>query len=484
MARRIQRQQVGARGRGPGAGVGAFLLVAFVAFAQQPALTPEQRALINNISADSLRGHLSFIASDALEGRGTPSRGLDIAAEYIAAQFRRAGLEPVGNDGYFQTVALTVRQPNYDGFELTVRAGDKTISLKPAEALLRMAAHFTDSPLLFFSASSTLTAAEISGKIVFAESQQAAARAFSMQPALLLVYAQRLPNARQVFDSEAAPPSAGIVTNQELLNVLRTATDARVTIHAAAPVEESVKVRNVAAVLRGSDAALGDTYVMLTAHYDHLGATGTGEDRIYNGANDDGSGTVSVMEVASAFAAQKERPKRSIVFALFFGEELGLVGSRYYARHPLVPLAQTVAHLAIEQVGRTDDSEGPQIKAAGITGFDFSDLPRRVAEAGALVGIRITKDPKNSDDYFTASDNRSLAEQGVPAHTLSVAYQFPDYHRVGDEWNKIDYENMAAVDRAVALGIAQLASEAPPPAWNVSYGPAARYAEAGKRLHP
>jgi Zn-dependent M28 family amino/carboxypeptidase len=473
VARRIQRQQVA-----------AVLVLAAVAFAQQPALTPEQQSLIDHISADSLRGHLSFIASDALEGRGTPSRGLDIAAEYIAAQFRRAGLEPIGDDGYFQTATLTVRQPNYEGFELTVHAGEKSISLKPAEALFRSAANFTDAPLVFFGGTSTLTATDVSGRIVFAESQQAAARVSSMGPALVLAYAQRLPNARQVFDAEAAGFAGGIVTNRELLDAMRTAADARITIHATAPHEESAKVRNIAAVLRGSDPALRETYVMLSAHYDHLGMRAAGEDRIFNGANDDGSGTVSVIEVASAFAAQKDRPKRSIVFVLFFGEELGLVGSRYYARHPLVPLAQTIADLELEQVGRTDDSQGPQIRTAGVTGFDFSDLPQRVAAAGELAGIHIFKDPKNSDVYFGASDNRSLAEQGVPAHTLSVAYQFPDYHGVGDEASKVDYENMAAVDRAVALGIAQLASEADAPKWNESYAPAKRYVEAGKRLHP
>jgi Zn-dependent M28 family amino/carboxypeptidase len=306
-----------------------------------------------------------------------------------------------------------------------------------------------------------------------------------MKPALVLAFAVRLPNPRQVIDPElVAPPSIGLITNQDLLDLLRSAADARITIHAAAPVEESMTVRNVAGILRGSDSVLRDTYVMLSAHYDHLGVRGMGEDRIFNGANDDGSGTVSVIEVASAFAALPERPKRSILFVLFFGEELGLVGSRYYARHPLVPLAETVADLELEQVGRTDASEGPQIKTAGVTGFDFSDLPVRIAEAGERTGIRIFKDPKNSDTYFSASDNRSLAEQGVPAHTLSVAYQFPDYHGVSDEWDKIDYDNMAAVDRAVALGLAGLASEAPPPKWNESYEPARRYVEAGWRLHP
>ena len=94
------------------------------------------QSTMDHISAQSLRGHLSFLASDLLEGRATPSRGLDLAAEYIAAQFRRAGLEPVGDDGYFQTATLILREPNWDGFEMTVTSGTKTIRIDKSEAYL------------------------------------------------------------------------------------------------------------------------------------------------------------------------------------------------------------------------------------------------------------------------------------------------------------------------------------------------------------
>jgi len=339
--------------------------------ADQP-LAPEQRAVINRISPDSLRGNLSFLASDLLEGRATPSRGLDLAAEYIAAQFRRAGLDPAGDDGYFQTATLA-------------DVGDR-------------------------------------GK--------------------------RLAQAMGVDDLS------------------------------------SVKMRNVAGILRGSDPQLRDTYVILTSHYDHIGLAATGEDRVFNGANDDGSGTVSVVEVASALAALPVHPKRSIIFILFFGEERGLWGSRFYAAHPLVSPAQTIAQLNLEQVGRTDAADGPQIKTASITGYDFSDLPAILADAAQAAGVKVYKNPQNSDAYFSRSDNQSLADLGIPAHTLCVAYDFPDYHKVTDSWDKIDYDNMAAVDRAVALGMMKLASSEAPPKWNEQYAAARRYADAARRLHP
>lgn len=338
------------------------------AWAAEPALTPVQQQLVDGISADAMRGHLAFLASDALEGRGTPSRGLDVAAEYIASQFRAAGLEPLGDDGYFQTADWREIAPQ------------------------RERAKYADAP-------------------------------------------------------------------------------------------EPLVVRNVVGVLRGSDPELAKTYVMVTAHYDHVGIHGDGEDRIFNGANDDGSGTVSVIELARAFAALEARPKRSIVFMAVFGEEHGLVGSRYYGQHPLVPVADTVAAINLEQVGRTDDSEGPQVRAAAITGADYSEVGDVLRRAGELTGIRIVKHPVNSDRYFGRSDNQALADLGVPAHTLSVAYAFPDYHGPADTWDKVDYENMAAVDRAVALALFMLADDPRAPRWNAANPKAAKYVEAARRLH-
>src|SRR5437016_6344680 len=102
----------------------------------QDKLTPQMQLLTRHISAASLRGHLSFLASDLLEGRATPSRGLDLAAEYIAAQFRRAGLEPVGDDGYFQTATMVTREPNWAGFEMSISAGGKTVQIEKNEIYL------------------------------------------------------------------------------------------------------------------------------------------------------------------------------------------------------------------------------------------------------------------------------------------------------------------------------------------------------------
>ena len=260
---------------------------------------------------------------------------------------------------------------------------------------------------------------------------------------------------------------------------------ATVTLHLAEPAPRPVKLKNVVGLLRGSDPKLKDTYVLVTAHYDHVGIrTPVKGDKIYNGANDDGSGTVSVIEVASALAALRERPRRSIVFMTVFGEEKGLLGSRYYGRHPIFPIEKTVADVNLEQLGRTDDSEGPQVATAFLTGIDYSDVGVTFQAAGEAEGIKVYKHPQKSDAFFGRSDNQALADLGVPAHTLGIAFAFPDYHGAGDHWEKIDYVNMAKIDRLVARGLLMIANDRAAPRWNESNPKASRYLKAFRSRHP
>ena len=422
-------------------------------------LTPEIQADLDGIGANSLRGDLSFIASDALEGRDTPSRGLDLAAEYIAAQFRRAGLEPGGDDGYFQTARMAVLDPNFDGFELTLGSGERRLSATPKDVVLNLSGplDLRDAPVFKLDLSDSglldgLTPAQLNGKVVLLEFKRSVMRNYrtvsgvlrASRPAAILVIDQTgatggSPEAGRLVDPErprATSPEITLLSDAAtkfFASLKAGATGSTATIHVAAPREKAVTPRNVIGILRGSDPALEDTCVLLTAHYDHLGerpeASGEG---IYNGANDDGSGTVSVLEVARALSRLKQRPRRSIVFMTFFGEEKGLLGSRYYVRHPVWPLEKTVAELNLEQVGRTDSTEGPQISNATMTGFDFSNVAEYLRSAGELTGIKIYKNSRESDLYFNASDNYSFAEAGVPAHTLTVAFNYPDYHAMGD----------------------------------------------------
>jgi hypothetical protein len=447
------------------------------------------------ISAQSLRGHLSFLASDLLEGRGTPSRGQDLAAEYIAAQFRRAGLEPAGNDGYFQVSDWKYAERDMGQFAFSVQGGGKTLNV-PASAVdlrVREGVSLKDAAVVTMPWLEAMKdASRADGKLLVLTMPQDRRAAygdlqkFTGKPALLVLVdgSRTQGSAANGWLVEEGPPRprdamrSVVLYDAQAAALLTAGGNSTVTLNVPAPVERAVKLRNVVGVLRGSDPKLKDTYVMLTSHYDHLGIR-NGD--IYNGANDDGSGTVSVIEIAASLAAQKTRPKRSIVFMTFFGEELGLVGSRYYGKHPVFPIKDTVADINLEQIGRTDDSEGPRVNAANLTGFDYTSISSTLQRAGKKVGVQLVKHPVNSDRYFAQSDNQSLADAGVPAHTLSVAYEFPDYHGKDDDWEKVDYENMARIDRMVALGLLDIANDRKAPAWTAVPN-AAKYLEAAKKL--
>lgn len=344
----------------------AIAASAVVTFAKQGApqgydvsITPARKIALDRVESESLKAHVAFLASDTLEGRATPSRGLDTAAEYIAAQFRRAGLQPGGDNGYFQ--------------------------------MSEARANRTDTAV--------------------------------------------------------------------------------------------IPVRNVIGILRGTDPKMSSTCAIVSAHYDHLGvrtAKTPGEDVIYNGANDDASGTAGVIELALAFKGV--RPKRSIVFVCFFGEERGLLGSRFYGLHPPFPAKDTVAMMNLEQIGRTDDLEGERMNGGSLTGFDFSELGSIMSAAGEKLGVKIDKHPTNSDAFFGRSDNQSMADLGVPAHTLCTAFIYPDYHKVSDHWDKLNYENMAKIVRTVGLTLFSITDSPSKPQWNISNPKTKRYVAAAKAL--
>lgn len=143
-------------------------------------------------------------------------------------------------------------------------------------------------------------------------------------------------------------------------------------------------------------------------------------------------------------------------------------------------MASTVANLNLEQVGRTDGKTGPVLGKASVTGSGFSSLPLTLTGAGAMTGVEILDDAGLNDQYFERSDNAALAALGVPAHTLGVLFEYPDYHRTSDHWQKIDYANMAGINRMVALGVLMLANDPATPRWNAANPATAPYLKAQK----
>jgi hypothetical protein len=440
------------------------------------------------ITANDLRADVSFLASDAMRGRATPSPEQDIAAEYIAAEFRRAGLEPVGDDGYFQTAAYQTLKANPGALKLTLTIGGQAMKVDAAAIDVQRpaATQMENAPAVRVSGAALdmLMPGQTRGKALLVEGQlipSAAAPA-----ALTIVVPPAGPRGgAQIFLQEASSPTPAnsvlVVWDEAVRKALAAApaAEVKVTARIPAPKPAPSKLRNVAGLLRGSDPTLKDTYLIISAHYDHLGVRATGAgDRIFNGANDNASGTAAVIEMARALAALPRRPKRSILFLALFGEEVGEFGSTYYTKHPLLPLTGTIADINLEQLGRTDDTEGPRIRQFNLTGFDYTNLAETLNGAGKEFGVRAVKHDQDSDAFFGRSDNAPFAAAGVPSTTAAVTYMFPDYHAVGDEWPKLDYDNMALVTRALALAAFQLADSAEVPRWNTDNPRTAPYVKA------
>ena len=193
---------------------------------------------------------------------------------------------------------------------------------------------------------------------------------------------------------------------------------------------------NVLGIIRGSDAKLSKEAILLSAHLDHLGVReGMTGDNIFNGADDDASGVVAVLELAATLASG-ERPKRTVVFALFGSEEIGGWGARYFQEHPPVPIESFVANLEFEMIARPDSAVAPH--TLWLTGYERSDLGAQLAAHGA----RLVADPHPEQNFFRRSDNYVLARKGIIAHTVSSFGLHADYHRASDDLSKVDFGHM------------------------------------------
>lgn len=226
------------------------------------------------------------------------------------------------------------------------------------------------------------------------------------------------------------------------------------------PAERRLTSVNVLGVLRGSDPALASEVVVVGAHFDHIGIRpNVNGDSVANGADDDASGTVAVIESARIIAAGP-RPRRTIVFAAFTGEEAGTLGVRWYAQHPILPLEQHVADVQVEMIGRPDTAAGGPGKL-WLTGFERSTLGPALAAAG----LPVIADPRPTQRFFERSDNIVFARLGIVAHTLSSFGLHEEYHSVNDEWELVDFAHMTDVVNLTARAV-RLIADGPRLQWN------------------
>ena len=215
---------------------------------------------------------------------------------------------------------------------------------------------------------------------------------------------------------------------------------------------------NVVGWLEGSDPALRSEYVVVSAHMDHLGTgPSVGGDSIFNGADDNASGTAALLELAEALAGLDEPPARSVVFAAFGGEELGLVGSTYYAENPPFPIASTVASLNMDMIGRNAPDSVAVLRSSPAIGM----VVDAVAARNPGLGLAVAADPWPEESLLRRSDQWSFIRSGV-AGLLVTSGLHADYHTRDDEVERIDIDKLERVARLVLLILLDLAG---PDAW-------------------
>lgn len=450
--------------------------------------------VVKEADAKVLTAIVSFLASDALEGRDTPSPGLTVAGEYIASEFRRSGIRPVVDGTYFQDAHAVVRRVVREGFEMSFNDGEKSHSVGLEKALWNAGPKIelsgtavrklAFSDLKDFSAETVEAVVILTGPVGGPGALQAINRLAAKGAKLIVLLAipAPLPQVGLEFDGKSDGVAVLFRTTEAATEeFLKHASRLTANVKIAEADRKPDTVRNVIGLLPGSDPVLRDEYLVVSAHYDHLGRrVHEVGDNIYNGANDDASGTASMIETAHLLAGMK--PKRSILFVAFFGEEKGLLGSKYFAEHPVLPLYQLVANLNLEQTGRTDSSEGASVGQANLTGYDYSTIHTYMEAAGLATGLKIVKNERLNEPYFMASDNAALAAAGIPSTTLSVTYAFPDYHQRGDHWDKIDYDNMAKVTRAAAQAVLLMADSPERVSWSADNPKVKGYREAFEKL--
>ncbi len=432
--------------------------------AERPVALPAPAA---TITEQSIRAHLEFLASDALNGRGSGTRDERLAAAYVASQFRLWGLEPMRDgDGYVQTIEMSTGQAasapvlTVGNLELTHGREMLVAALASAKATGRLWKY-------------TAGAAVPDRAVVLLRPGE--------RPALtgaVCLLAPETPEQRAQWSARgatmpsiAARPTKLIEqpTTRTTLIYLDTATHAALTalpdgteasLVADIRMTTTGSTWNAVGRLTGSDPTLANDVIVLSAHLDHVGARPPvpGTDTIYNGADDDASGTVAVMMLAEALA-KGPRPKRTIVFALFGSEESGGFGASYFVDLPVVPLNQIVADLQFEMLARPDPMVPPH--TLWLTGYPLSNLGAELARQGA----RLVADPHLSENFFMRSDNIRFARRGVVAHTVSSYGLHKDYHQPSDEIRLVDFAHMTEAIQSLLEPVRWLANSTFKPAW-------------------
>ena len=495
---------------------------------------------VDTIAASQLKGYLSFIASDEMEGRDTPSRGLDTTAKFIAMNLERWGFKTAGDDGtFFQRIVLrrdqldaahstaeingqkfkfgedflpnavganisgpvvfvgngwVIKSRNLDSYQ-GIDVKDKIIVVygegfpkgtTRADLTGRRGEDWI-SPGMYAQAHGAKAVLEIPDAGMLTRWEQARQRATSLAgrafpekftnqggPATLQIWISAK-MASALFQGEKYDAAAIMTAGQAGQTIpsfeLSSGKQVNFTI---AVTTEKLPTQNIVAVWEGSDTVLKNEFVAVGAHYDHIGICAPGTaDPICNGADDDGSGTTALLGMAEAISHAKQRPKRSVLFVWHCGEEKGLWGSRYFTDYPTIPLDHIVTQLNIDMIGRSKKAGDADPRNANLSGpntiyvigsrmmsTELGDLSEAVNKSFLNLQYDYRyDDPNDPNRFFFRSDHYNYARKGIP-----IIFFFDgvheDYHRPGDEAQKIDYVKMEKVARTIYMTLWEVANRA------------------------
>jgi len=485
-----------------------LLLVTVLTTLQLSAQTDTQK-VENTIKKSTIEGHIYFLADDLLKGRETGTPENKIAAAYLANTLRSYGVLPNPQTGdFYQSVKLKKVSPP-ENASLSIN----NQSISDMVALEATAISYTDNAVyLGYGLESDYEEKDVTNKIILIQSggpetqdTRAAFRLRDQKKTLAMQHgalgivellkaddniwsfidhnfnASSLSNIEEASESEASDFAYIWVYDKEgaMQASLSSQSSVAITLSLEANKEEIVTSQNVIGVVEGTDPELKKEYIIYSAHYDHVGIGTPDEsgDTIYNGARDNAVGTTTVLSMAENLT--KYPTKRSALFILFTGEEKGLLGSRYYVEHPVLPLNQMVYCFNSDNAGYNDTS------LATIIGLPRTTAAPHIKKAAQAFGLTAVDDPAPEQGLFDRSDNVHFAAKGIPSPTFSLGFTAFNgdvtkyYHRPGDSAESLDYEYLFKFFRAYVLAGRSIANDPVTPVWTAGD----KYEAAAKALY-
>jgi len=496
----------------------SFVLLAVASLASLAApLSAQQepkavRDAAATITAADVERRLWIVANDSMGGRDTPSDGLNKTAQYVADEFRRFGLKPGGENGtYFQRYAIERKKFEVAGSQIMLMgAGAHMMGDFAKDAMFvfgNVPAATVEGDVVVMGmgiAPDQVDAAAVRGKVVLVvadytkpqpQTGNRLLRALAASAAAVIrvsnrdstqfatMQARAASNARvtvgggavsapvvEVRDGFLAGMGVDLAAVRAGNGALQPVAGLRATLTLKETVLESTTAPNTIGILEGSDPTLKSEYMIFSAHMDHIGTAGKGSgqcqaigaDSICNGADDDGSGTVGVLEVAEAFSRRGVRPKRSIIFMTVSGEEKGLWGSAYWAEHPTVPIQNVIADFNVDMVGRNWEDT---VVAIGRQHSNLGQVLDATAAAHPELRMVPIDDRWPQENFYGRSDHFNFARKGVPVLFFFTGVH-EDYHKAGDEVQKIGFGKEARILQLLFYTSYAVAQNAERPKWN------------------